>query len=111
VIISNVASYAGGAPLTAGSCPNDGQFEVTPILRPWLFALLVMSRYWRRLRPLCRLKSQRVRGLHVSLPSGHALQVDGDDATGILANDTSLSIRVAGQIPVVYALADPVVSG
>jgi hypothetical protein len=31
--------------------------------------------------------------------------VDGDDATGVLTNDTSLSIRVAGQIPVVHALA------
>ena len=37
----------------------------------------------------------------LSLPGGCALQVDGDDATGVLANDTSLSIRVAGQIPVV----------
>jgi diacylglycerol kinase (ATP) len=109
VIISNVASYAGGACLTAGSSPDDGQFEVTPILRPWLFALLVMSRYWRRLRSLCRLRSERVRGFQVSLPSGNALQVDGDDATGILLNDTRLSIRVAGQIPVVYALSDPLV--
>jgi diacylglycerol kinase (ATP) len=111
VIVSNVASYAGGVPLTSDSSSHDGQFEVTPIPRPWLFALLVMSRYWRRLRRLCPLRSQRVRGLHVSLPSGTALQVDGDDATDVLANATSLSIRVAGQIPVVYALADPVVSG
>jgi diacylglycerol kinase family enzyme len=110
IIISNVASYAGGAPLTAGSSPNDGQFEVTPIQRPWFFALLVMSRYWRRLRPLCRLRSQRVRGLDISLPHGSALQVDGDDATAVLANATRLSIRVAGQIPVVQALADSLVS-
>jgi diacylglycerol kinase (ATP) len=104
VIVTNVASYAGGAPLTASSSSSDGQFEVTPISRPWLFALLVMSRYWPRLRRVCPLRSQRVRGLHLSVPSGNALQVDGDDATGVLANDTSLSIRVAGQIPVVYAL-------
>jgi diacylglycerol kinase (ATP) len=110
IIISNVASYAGGAPLTAGSSPDDGQFEVTPIPRPWLFALLVMSRYWRRLRPLCRLRSQRVRGLQVSLPMGNVLQVDGDDATEVLAGDTSLSIRVAGQIPVIHALSDSLVS-
>jgi diacylglycerol kinase (ATP) len=109
VIISNVASYAGGAPLTAGSSAHDGQFEVTPIPQSWLFALLVMSRYWRRLRPLCRLRSQRVTGLQVSLPDGNVLQVDGDDATQILASDTSLSIRVAGQIPVIYALAEPVI--
>jgi len=105
VIVTNVASYAGGALLTACSSSNDGQFEVTSIPRPWLFALVVMSRYWPRVRPLCPLRSQRVRGLHLSLPSGNALQVDGDDATGVLADDTSLSIRVAGQIPVVYALA------
>jgi diacylglycerol kinase (ATP) len=104
VIVTNVASYAGGAPLTAGSSSSDGQFEVTPISHPWLFALLVMSRYWPYLRRFCPLRSQRVRGLHLSLPSGNALQVDGDDATGVLANDTSLSIRVAGQIPVVFAL-------
>jgi diacylglycerol kinase (ATP) len=110
VIISNVALYAGGAPLTAGSSPDDGQFEVTPIPRPWLFALLVMSRYWRRLRPLCRLRSQRVRGLVLSVPHSNALQVDGDDATEVLAGDTRLSIRVVGQIPVVYALADSLVS-
>jgi diacylglycerol kinase (ATP) len=104
VIVSNVPSYAGGAPLTAGSSMGDGQFEVTPIPRPWLFALLVMSRYCPGLRRFCSLQSQRVRGLHLSLPSGCALQVDGDDATGVLAHDTSLSIKVAGQIPVVYAL-------
>jgi diacylglycerol kinase family enzyme len=103
VIVSNVASYAGGAPLTACSSPGDGQFEMTPIPRPWLFALLVMSRYWPRLRRFCALQSQRVRGLRLSLPSDCMLQVDGDDATGLLAHDTSLSIRVAGQIPVVYA--------
>jgi diacylglycerol kinase (ATP) len=103
VIVSNVASYAGGAPLTACSSSGDGQFEMTPIPRPWLFALLVTSRYWPRLRRFCALQSQRVRGLRLSLPSGCALQVDGDDATGLLVHDTSLSIRVAGQIPVVYA--------
>jgi hypothetical protein len=106
LIVSNVASYAGGVPLTLDSSAHDGQFEVTPIPRPWLFALLVLSRYWRRLRPLCRLRSQRVRGLHVSLPSRNALQVDGDDATGVLANDTRLSISVAGQIPVIDVLSD-----
>jgi diacylglycerol kinase (ATP) len=104
VLVSNVASYAGGAPLTAGSSPGDGQFEVTPIPRPWLFALLVMSRYWSRLRRFCPLQSQPVRGLHLSLPRGCALQVDGDDVTGVLVHDTSLSIRVGGQISVVYAL-------
>jgi diacylglycerol kinase (ATP) len=104
VIVSNVALYAGGAPLTTGSSSSDGQFEVTPVPRPWLFALLVMSRYWPRLRRVCPLQSQRVRGLHLSLPSGCALQVDGDDATGVLVNDRSLSVRVAGQIPVVYAI-------
>jgi diacylglycerol kinase (ATP) len=104
VIVSNVASYAGGASLTVGSSPGDGQFEVTPIPRPWLFALLVLSRYWSRLRRFCPLQSQRVNGLQLSLPGGCALQVDGDDATGMLAHDTRLSIRVGGQIPVVYAL-------
>jgi hypothetical protein len=69
-----------------------------------------MSRYWRRLRPLCRLRSQRVRGLVLSVPHSNALQVDGDDATEVLAGDTRLSIRVVGQIPVVYALADSLVS-
>jgi diacylglycerol kinase family enzyme len=102
VIVSNVASYAGGAPLTTGSSCGDGLFEVTPIVHPWHFALLVMSGYWRPLRRLCPLESQRVRGLRLSLPSGYALQVDGDDASGALANDTSVSIRVVGQIPVVY---------
>jgi diacylglycerol kinase (ATP) len=103
VIVSNVALYAGGAPLTACSSSGDGLFEITPILRPWLFALLVSSRYWPRLRRFCPLQSQRVRGLDLSLPGGCALQVDGDDATGVLANGTSLSLRVAGQIPVIYA--------
>jgi diacylglycerol kinase (ATP) len=103
VIVSNVASYAGGAPLTADSSPGDGQFEVTLIPRPWLFALLVMSRYWSRLRRFCPLQSQRVTGLQLSLPSDCALQVDGDDATGMLVHDTRLSIRVGGQMPVVYA--------
>ena len=104
VLVSNVASYAGGAPLTAGSSPSDGLFEVTPIPRAWLFALLVMSRYWRRLRHLCPLQSQRVRGLRLSLPSGYALQADGDDVTGVLANDSSLSVRVVGQLPIICAL-------
>jgi diacylglycerol kinase (ATP) len=110
VIVSNVASYAGGASLTAGSSPGDGLFEVTPIARPWLFALLVMSRYWRRLRRFCPLEIRRVSRLRLSLPGGCALQVDGDDATGALANDIHLSISIAGQIPVVYALASPALS-
>jgi hypothetical protein len=107
VLVSNVASYAGGAPLTAGSSPSDGLFEVTPISRAWLFALLVMSRYWRRLRQLCPLQSQRVRGLRLSLPGGYVVQADGDDVTGVLTNDSSLSVRVAGQIPIVCALPSP----
>jgi diacylglycerol kinase family enzyme len=105
VIVSNVASYAGGAPLAACSSAHDGLFEVTPIPRPWLFALLVMSRYWRRLRRLGPLQSQQVKGLQLSFPGECALQVDGDDATGALANSTHLSIKVAGQIPVVHALS------
>ena len=104
LIMSNVSSYAGGAPLTADASTGDGLFEVTPIPRPWRFALLVMSRYWPGLRRFCPLQSQRVRGLHLTLPSGCALQADGDDVTGVLVNDTRLSIRVAGPIPVVYAL-------
>jgi diacylglycerol kinase family enzyme len=110
VIVSNVASYAGGAPLMAGASYDDGLFEVTPIAQPWHFAYLVMSRYWRRLRHFCPLQSRQVRGFRLALPSDCALQVDGDDATGGLAHDTTLSIRVAGQIPVVYAFASPVLS-
>ncbi|HSF32286.1 MAG TPA: diacylglycerol kinase family protein [Candidatus Tectomicrobia bacterium] len=105
VIVSNVASYAGGAPLTARSSAHDGLFEVTPIPRPWLFALLVVSRYWGRLRRYCPLQSQQVRGLHLSLPSDCALQVDGDDATGVLPHGANLTVKVAGQIPVVTALS------
>jgi diacylglycerol kinase family enzyme len=103
VIVSNVSLYAGGAPLTSGSSYRDGQFEITPIPRPLLFALLVVSRYWPRLRRFCPLESQRVRRIHLSLPSGYTLQADGDDVTSMLAGDTCLSISVAGQIPVVYA--------
>jgi diacylglycerol kinase (ATP) len=102
VIVSNVASYAGGAPLTAGSSYGDGLFEVTTIVHPWHFALLVLSGYWRPLRRFCPLESRQVRGLRLLLPSGYALQVDGDDASGVLTNDTCVSIRVAGQIPVVH---------
>jgi diacylglycerol kinase (ATP) len=107
VIVSNVASYAGGAPLTVHSSYHDSQFEITTVPRRWLYALLVVSRYWPRLRRLCSLESRRVRALRLSLPGGCALQVDGDDATGVLAHDTSLSIRVAGQIQAVYALPSP----
>jgi diacylglycerol kinase family enzyme len=103
MIVSNVASYAGGAPLTVGSSCGDGLFEVTPVARPWHFAFLILSRYWRRLRRLCPGESIRVSEFQLSLPGGCALQIDGDDATGLLADDTRLSIRVAGQISVVYA--------
>ena len=107
VIVSNVPSYAGGAPLTTDLGSGDGLFEVTPVTRPWHFALLVLSRYWPPLRHSCPLESTRVRGFQLALPGGCALQIDGDDATGVLANDTSLSIRVAGQISVVYAQSSP----
>jgi diacylglycerol kinase (ATP) len=102
VLVSNVASYAGGAPLTGCSSAGDGLFKVTLVPRAWLFALLVLSRYWPPLRRFCPLQSRRVRGLDLSFPSGWALQVDGDDATELMANHTNLSIRVAGQIPAVY---------
>ena len=46
-------------------------------------------------------------GFQLALPGGFALQIDGDDATGVLANNTSLSIRVAGQISVVYVQSSP----
>jgi hypothetical protein len=101
VLVSNVASYAGGAPLAADASWSDGLFEVTPIIRPWHFAGLILSRYWQRLQRFSPLQSRRVSGVHLALPSGCALQVDGDDATGALASETGLSIRVAGQIPVV----------
>jgi diacylglycerol kinase family enzyme len=103
VLVSNVSSYAGGAPLTSGSRYDDGQFEVTPIPRPRLFALLVLSRYWPRLRQFCALESWRVARAQLSLPRGFALQADGDDVTHLLAGDIQLSIEVAGQISVVYA--------
>src|SRR5262249_47356020 len=77
VLVSNIACYAGGAPLKAGSSMGDGLLEVTSIPRRLLFALLVMSRYWRWLRRFCPLQSQRVRGLRLLLPDGCALQVDG----------------------------------
>jgi diacylglycerol kinase (ATP) len=102
VIISNVSSYAGGAPLTSDSAYHDGQFEVTPIPRPLLFAALVLSRYWPRLRRFCPLESRRVAGIRLALPSGCALQADGDDVTRLLACDARLSITVAGQISAVY---------
>jgi hypothetical protein len=105
VIVSNVPSYAGGAPLMVGSSMRDGRFEVTPVSRPWQFALLVLSRYWPGLRRFCRLSSQRVRGLHVSLPRGSALQADGDDITDQLGHAQELSIRVAGQISAVCSCA------
>lgn len=98
VIVSNVSSYAGGVPLTSCSSYHDGQFEVTPIPRPYLFALLVISRYWPRLRRACPLESRRVRGIHLLLPPGYALEADGEDATSALASDANLSIKVAGQI-------------
>jgi diacylglycerol kinase (ATP) len=103
VIVSNVSSYAGGAPLTSGSRYDDGQFEVTPIPRPRLFALLVLSRYWPPLRRFCALESRCVARAQFSLPRGFALQADGDDVTHLLSVDTQLSIEVAGQISVVYA--------
>jgi diacylglycerol kinase (ATP) len=105
LIVSNIPSYAGGAPLMVGSSMRDGRFEVTPISRPWLFALLVLSRYWPGLRRFCRLSSQRVRSLHVSLPRNSALQADGDDITDQLRHAQELSIWVAGQISAVYARA------
>jgi hypothetical protein len=40
--------------------------------------------------------------LQLALPSGCALQIDGDDATPILAEATNLSIKVAGQIAAIY---------
>ena len=101
LIVSNVSSYAGGAPLTPCSSYQDGQFEVTPVPQPYLFALLVISRYWPYLRRSCALQSRRVTGIHLSLPPRYALEADGDDATRALAGDTSLSIKVAGQIGVV----------
>jgi diacylglycerol kinase family enzyme len=104
VIVSNVASYAGGAPLTTGSASGDGLFEMTAVTRPWHFALLVLSRYWPALRRFCPFESIQARRLQLALPGGAALQIDGDDATEIIAEATNLSIKVAGQIPVVCAL-------
>jgi hypothetical protein len=68
VIVSNVSLYAGGAPLTSGSRYGDGQFEVTPIPRPHVLALLVLSRYWPRFRRCCPLESRRVKRIHLGLP-------------------------------------------
>jgi diacylglycerol kinase family enzyme len=103
VIVSNVSLYAGGAPLTSGSRYCDGQFEVTPIPRPHVFALLVLSRYWPRLRHVCPLESRRVKSIHLVLPPGCPVQADGDDATSVLASESTLAIKVAGQIRVVFS--------
>ncbi|HEX2276629.1 MAG TPA: hypothetical protein VHN13_05810, partial [Candidatus Tectomicrobia bacterium] len=55
------------------------------------------------LRRFCALESRCVARAHLSLPSGFALQADGDDVTHLLAGDTQLSIEVAGQISAVHA--------
>jgi diacylglycerol kinase (ATP) len=101
LIVSNGSSYAGGARIVEGSCYNDGQFDVTiiPHLRP--FILLIISRLWPRLRQACTLPNWGVQGACLPLPRGCAVQVDGDDCTTRLARYSTLSIRVAGQIPVV----------
>ena len=101
LIVSNVSSYAGGARIVEGNCYNDGQFNVTIIshLRP--FILLIVSRLWPRLRQASTLPSWGAQGMCLPLPRGCAVQVDGDDCTESLARYSTLSIRVAGQIPVV----------
>jgi len=101
VIVSNVTSYAGGSPLTPGSSPRDGCFEVTVVPRLWSFALLIAARGLPFLRRRCRLQTHQANEARLSLPSGYAVQVDGEDHTAHLAGATALSIRVAGQIRVV----------
>jgi diacylglycerol kinase family enzyme len=103
LILSNVSSYAGGVHLVEGACYDDGRFEVTMIPRLWLFALLIASRHWPRLRQACQLPSWRVREARLALARGWAIQLDGEDCTERLASaaDEAVHIRVAGQIPVV----------
>lgn len=101
LIVSNVPSYAGGVRLVEGACYNDGQFEITTVPRLWLYILLIASRLWPRLRQACTLPSWRVQGARLPLPAGYAVQVDGDDCTERLARHSTLSIRVAGQIPAI----------
>ena len=103
LILSNVSSYAGGVQLVEGACYDDGRFEVTMIPRLWLFAFLMASRHWPRLRQACQLPSWRVRGASLALAHGWAIQFDGEDYTERLAGDANAAvhIRVAGQIPVV----------
>jgi diacylglycerol kinase (ATP) len=98
VIVSNVASYAGGAPLTPGSSPRDGRFEVTVVPRLWSLALLIAARGWPYLRQRCRLETWQAGEACLSLPGRCAVQVDGEDYTMGLAGATALSIRVGGRI-------------
>jgi diacylglycerol kinase family enzyme len=103
LILSNVSSYAGGARLTEGACYDDGQFEMTIIPHLRLFALLMASRHWPRLRRACQLPTWRVRGVRLARARGWAIQCDGEDCTERLASDAdeAVHIRVAGQIAVV----------
>jgi diacylglycerol kinase (ATP) len=103
LILSNVSSYAGGVQLAEGACHDDGQFEVTMIPHLRLFALLMASRHWPRLRRACQLPTWRVRGVRLALARRWAIQFDGEDCTERLAGDAdaAVHIRVAGQIPVV----------
>ena len=103
VLVSNVASYAGGVPLVPDALHHDGLFELTTVPRPHVFALLILSRYWPRLRRLCPLETRRVSGVRLSLPGTGALQADGDDATDAVAGETCLTVAVAGAISAVYA--------
>jgi diacylglycerol kinase (ATP) len=101
LIVSNVSSYAGGARLGVGSRYNDGHFEVTVVPRLSLFVLLLASRLWPRIRRTCTLPSWSVQGVCLPLPHGYAVQVDGEDCSERLAGHSTLSIQVAGRIPVV----------
>jgi diacylglycerol kinase (ATP) len=100
-IVSNIRSYAGGVPLVREACWNDRVFEVTTVPRLGSFVLLMASGIWPRIRGACTVASWRARQVRLPLPPGLPVQLDGEDCTERLARDSLLSIRVAGQIPVV----------
>lgn len=104
LIVSNGRYYGGGSRLAPWAGLADGRFEVTAVPGTLRFLALlltrlrvvpVQARWWPR--PPAWQAARAV----IEPAGAAAFQVDGEDATGALAGQARLDVRVGGRLSVV----------
>ncbi len=104
LIISNIRHYGGGSRLAPAAELGDGRFEVTvvPTAADFLRLMVTRLRYAPAEAPWWpKLPSWQTSRVEVEPAGAGAFQIDGEDATAVLASERVLEVKVGPRLAVV----------